>query len=133
MAGDPTRSLVARLVDHATCKALDEEPRPEAGPDEVLVPGDRRRAVRARPPLVRGRRHRRRAVGSDRLVGEGHEIAGIVDGGPTHGQRVEFDPVPTMRGVSTCLAGHPKSRDALRRVRTDRRRAASLDELAPSA
>ncbi|NNJ63062.1 MAG: alcohol dehydrogenase catalytic domain-containing protein [Dactylosporangium sp.] len=37
----------------------------------------------------------------------GHEIAGVVEGGPHHGQRVAVDPAIPCEACETCAEGHP--------------------------
>lgn len=37
----------------------------------------------------------------------GHEFAGVIEGGPRHGQRVAVDPAISCRTCPTCRRGHP--------------------------
>ena len=106
MAGDPTRALVARLHGPRDIR-LHDEARPAPTPGEVLV---RVTAV----GLCGSDLHwfEDGAIGDARLERPlvlGHEIAGVVEGGPNHGQRVVLDPADPCTTCRTCRAGHPES------------------------
>jgi L-iditol 2-dehydrogenase len=82
-----------------------EEPRPEPGPDESLV---RVTAV----GLCGSDLHwyTEAGIGDARLdkpLAVGHEMAGVIEGGPRHGERVAIDPAIPCERCDMCLRGHP--------------------------
>ena len=75
-------------------------------------PGDRRRPVRLRPPLVRGRVDRR-----DRprcAARAGSRARGVIEGGPRDGERVAVDPADPCEACAECRAGRGRLCAAMR-------------------
>src|SRR5688500_12861488 len=84
---------------------VSEEPTPTAGPGESLV---RVTAV----GLCGSDLHwyTEAGIGDARLSNPlvvGHEMAGVSEGGPRHGERVAIDPAIPCGRCDLCLRGHP--------------------------
>jgi L-iditol 2-dehydrogenase len=84
---------------------VSEEPPPAAGPEESLV---RVTAV----GLCGSDLHwyTEAGIGDARLgkpLAVGHEMAGVIEGGPRHGERVAIDPAIPCGRCDLCLRGHP--------------------------
>jgi len=95
---------VARLYGVRDIRVSDE-PAPPAGPDESLV---RVTAV----GLCGSDLHwyTEAGIGDARLdqpLAVGHEMAGVIEGGPRHGERVAIDPAIPCGRCEMCLRGHP--------------------------
>ncbi|BCB86179.1 alcohol dehydrogenase catalytic domain-containing protein [Phytohabitans suffuscus] len=84
---------------------ISDEPTPVPGPDESLV---RVTAV----GLCGSDLHwyTEAGIGDARLdqpLAVGHEMAGVIEGGPRHGERVAIDPAIPCERCDLCLGGHP--------------------------
>ncbi|MDQ7905428.1 alcohol dehydrogenase catalytic domain-containing protein [Phytohabitans sp. ZYX-F-186] len=82
-----------------------DEPAPAPGPDESLV---KVTAV----GLCGSDLHwySEAGIGDARLdkpLAVGHEMAGVIEGGPRHGERVAIDPAIPCERCDLCLRGHP--------------------------
>lgn len=91
---------------------ISEEPVPTAGPGESLV---RVTAV----GLCGSDLHwyAEAGIGDARLAKPlvvGHEMAGVIEGGPRHGERVAIDPAIPCERCEMCLRGHPNLCPAVR-------------------
>lgn len=95
--------LVARLHGVADVR-VGEEPEPRPGPDETLV--------RVSAVGICGSDLHWFTAGTigdaalDRPLVLGHEIGGVVEGGPLDGRRVALDPNRACGVCATCLEGH---------------------------